>query len=266
MYTIEIHQHRLAAWAASTAASASSLYRFKVSRGVSILETAGFKPDFILSDSCLSPDAMDQQHEQWRNAVIDASGELNFSHGVAAKLINTYLKTRFIVAGTEFDPLVAALHPPVDRLLLGELASQNIGGLKVFWRKYQQKGWSKFDSIDYQNVIDNIRHCLAGQPLWMIEQYWCGFQGEAAIPELEEGFGKGELWEPSSKPGVLSSSNKWHQAKPRKSSTPIQVAYGGGLVTIPAGDTYYIDLQERVIIGFHGTYNPPSGMGEESLI
>lgn len=262
MYTIEIHQHRLAAWAASTAASASSVCRFKVSRGVAILEAAGFTPDFVLPENCVVAETMDALHKQWREAVVVASGHLNFSHGIAAKLINTYLKTRFIVAGQESDPRVAALHPPIDRLLLGELAAQDVGGEKKFWREYQQKGWSKFKTDEYQAVISKVRECLNGKPMWMIEQYWCGYQGEADnLPDEMDG-----LWEPSSEPGVLSSSNLWLQAKACEAQQELKVAYGGGVVTIPAGDTYYTDHQGRVLIGFHGTYGPPSDMDGETLL
>lgn len=42
-------------------------------------------------------------------------------HGVGAKLINVYLRGAFVWAGHESHANVAALHPPIDSLLLEEL-------------------------------------------------------------------------------------------------------------------------------------------------
>ncbi|HEV3247016.1 MAG TPA: hypothetical protein VG124_07415, partial [Beijerinckiaceae bacterium] len=41
-------------------------------------------------------DQVDDAHRAWRNAVIEAASAhgLAFTHGVAAKLINVYLKAR----------------------------------------------------------------------------------------------------------------------------------------------------------------------------
>lgn len=37
------------------------------------------------------------------------------------------------------------------------------------------------------------------------------------------------------------------------------ISYGGGEIHIPNGDTYFT-FQDKIAIGWHGTYNPPSGM------
>lgn len=87
-YTIDTHKHRLAAWAASRAAATSKLCRFKVSTGIAILEEAGFNDSFTLTDIPLPEDA-DKTHKNWRIRAIKAAVkyDLNFTHGVAAKLI-----------------------------------------------------------------------------------------------------------------------------------------------------------------------------------
>ncbi len=41
----------------------------------------------------------------------------------------------------------------------------------------------------------------------------------------------------------------------------MRLVYGGVVITIPAGSRYHVDSFERVLIGFHGTYDPPSDMG-----
>jgi hypothetical protein len=178
VYTIAEHQHRLAAWAAATAARASSQCRFEVEHGVGILEAAGFVAELCFPNELPAPECIDQVHGQWRLAAIAEAQRRGFvfSHGVAAKLINVYTKVRFVVAGHHEHPKVRCLHPPIDRLMLGELTRANAGGARERWRKAMQKGWSNYDSADYQSVIDLIRSVLDGQPMWMIEQYWRGHQ------------------------------------------------------------------------------------------
>ncbi len=87
------------------------------------------------------------------------------THGVAAKLINVYLKAIFVCGGHHDHQRVRVLHPPIDRLLLRNLGWNNIGP------------WSHFESNTYEEVIDCIRKKIGtGQPVWKIEEYWPGFQ------------------------------------------------------------------------------------------
>lgn len=176
-YTIETHKHRLAAWAASRAASVNGC-RFKVQLGAAILEESDFDAAFSLSDLAAAGD-VDDRHAQWRRAVVKNAGKygLDFTHGVAAKLINIYLKVRFVCGGHHADKRVRNLHPPIDALLLQELAKQDFGGEGKQWRKFHLTRWSKFDSPTYQSVITLIRQTLpADTPLWKIEEHWEGHQ------------------------------------------------------------------------------------------
>jgi len=176
-YGIERHSHLFAAWAAGRAAPAKG-YRFRVIQGREILEAAGFTEDFSGLQQLSAAADMDKKHRQWRGDIIQAAGTkgLTFSHGVAAKLINIYLKSRFVCGGRHGNKLVRNLHPPIDRVLLTALAERNIGGYAKEWRKARQTGWSKFTSEDYENLIAFIRQSLKGKPLWKIEEYWAGNQ------------------------------------------------------------------------------------------
>lgn len=107
--------------------------------------------------------------------VLDAASN-RFTHGVAAKLINVYLKCLFLSGPKSSNDVsitekANALHPPIDRLLLSSLATNEIGGEDKPWRKQCLKGWSNFDSEDYQEIIDHIRDVTNGK-LWKIEKYW----------------------------------------------------------------------------------------------
>ena len=107
-----------------------------------------------------------------------ATGQFNLAltDGAAAKLINVYLKGRFVCGGFATHPKVAALHPPIDKLLLDEMARRDFAEDARLWRRASRIGWSNFDRHQYQAVIDGIRAGLNGQPMWMIEQFWQGHQ------------------------------------------------------------------------------------------
>lgn len=174
-YSIQQHNHRLAGWAAATAARASRLCRFTVQEGFAILEASGFNAGFSSANSLPIPSRVDTVHKHWRDLVIAAAKQekLQFSHGVAAKLINCYLKVRFVCANLEANPKVSALHPPIDDLLLKSLAENNVGGLRDDWKRLRSARWSKFDSDTYQEAIDCVRRALPeGKPLWLIESFW----------------------------------------------------------------------------------------------
>ncbi|MEI8095704.1 MAG: hypothetical protein WCG80_15950 [Spirochaetales bacterium] len=173
------HRHRFAAWAAGTAARASKKNRFSVRKGVAILEAAGFNADFGNPSNLPSASDMDSAHRQWREKVIVAAHQHGkvFTHGVAAKLINAYLKALFVCGPAAHDPRVQFLHPPIDRVLLKALADGDVGGKSAYWRMAENRGWSNFDTGEYETVIEQVRALYPEGGYWRIEQYWQGFQG-----------------------------------------------------------------------------------------
>jgi len=177
-YTSHEHAHRFAAWAASSAASTSKLSRFKVEIGKTILEEAGFGADY-LTTALPKADEMDSRHAAWRASIIAASLKhgCNFTHGVAAKLINVYLKAAFMMAFHKENLGIEGLHPPIDRTLLKALAEHDEDAVRRRqWRSLEKSGWSKFDSERYQGTIDLVRAERRGRPLWTVEEYWRGHQ------------------------------------------------------------------------------------------
>lgn len=177
-YTIEEHKHRYAAWAASRAASTITC-RFEVQIGKEIIEEIGLSKLLASPRTLPPPEKIDAEHRLWREEAIRAAekrGLVGFGHGVAAKLINVYLKGAFVCAGHEKHPSVEALHPPIDSLLLDELYFNNAGGLKSEWFLARKLRWSKFDSPQYEAVIQSIRKAMPNKPLWQVESYWRGYQ------------------------------------------------------------------------------------------
>lgn len=176
-YTIEQHRHLYAAWAASRGASVLGC-RFKVRQGRQMLEACGFVPDLARPNQLPASETVDQQHRLWRVAAIKNArrDSIAVTHGVAAKLINLYLKCRFVCGGYHDHSRVRSLHPPIDSVMLKAFIQRDVGGFRLRWRQLLNLRWSKFSSEQYEEAIDLIRQSLNGEPLWKIEEYWQGNQ------------------------------------------------------------------------------------------
>lgn len=166
--------HRFAGWAAATAASASPVCRFKVADGIAILESIGFTDDNLSVSSLPNPKSFDSQHLRWRNSAIIAAKKrrIKMSHGVAAKLINLYLKSLYICGGYSKHTKVAALHPPIDSILLRELIKTSDKEHKQIFVRLSKIRWSKFTSTDYELAISAIKSLTHSKPIWKIESLW----------------------------------------------------------------------------------------------
>jgi hypothetical protein len=177
-YSILEHRHRFACWAASRAASVNG-NRFKVKDGQWILEKSDLHQIMVDGSSLPESSKFDEIHAQWRNQIIYVAKEIGkeFTHGVAAKLINVYLKSIFICTDNLDDPKIKAIHPPIDSVLLDTLYKHDIGGKRKLWQTARQIRWSNFNSIQYQQVIDGIRSSLPSNAgLWEIEAFWRGYR------------------------------------------------------------------------------------------
>lgn len=191
------HRFRFAAWAASTAASRSrSVCSFRVSVGVRLLQQSDIRW-LALGSHWLPPtrDAFDAEHERWcqfikkrakKSEKTNICGE--FSYGIAAKLVNCFLKALFLqtMAGPPFEmhefrngksgtTPAMFLHPPIDRLLLTEATRRSDPEKKHRWKELLDIGWSKFSQEDYHKAIQLVRETV-GENLSQIEAYWPGHQ------------------------------------------------------------------------------------------
>jgi len=91
-------------------------------------------------------------------------------------------------------------------------------------------------------------------------------RGHRALAEIMRDAVPHELWAPHASSDVRPSSNAWHQAEPRRTPLGLTVGYGGKMIEIPPGSRYYVDSFERVLVGWHGTFNPPYGMDDSPCI
>ena len=181
-YSLHEHKHRFSAWAASTAARASrKKCHFSVEEGKKILESADIENSILSIPKMINQDNFDEWHKDICNLLISGAKKhliQGFTFGVAAKLLNCYLKSYFI----DYLDELKFIHPPIDRLLLDELADKNIGDKEGFWKRKSKIGWSNFTEQDYSEVIKSIKDTLykieTDCGLWKIEFYWAGHQSK----------------------------------------------------------------------------------------
>lgn len=179
MYDICEHKHRFATWAAARAASSKGC-RFSVRQARDLIDEVRYQQlklrDMLANaDTLPSPEKFDQAHAEWRGQVRQAANGhgIEMTHGVAAKLLNVYLKAAFVCGGEHDHPRVKVIHPPIDRLLLNGLATSPES--KKDWRRFHP--WTGLDSQRYEELIGCIRDALPeGQALWRIEEHWRGYQ------------------------------------------------------------------------------------------
>jgi hypothetical protein len=190
-FTIKKNRHIFACWAASTAAGASPLCRFKVEKGKEILDKVfGEDGQKALDDSLKNNQKeFDSYHNEIINKVqteskikkykiksIENDGENDqtidgMSYGVAAKLINLYFKVIFICGNyNDNNKGINYFHPPIDSLLFDSLYKET---KNTIWKKYK---WSKMDFNAYQKIIGGIKEITKNDGLWSIEEHWEGHQ------------------------------------------------------------------------------------------
>lgn len=174
-FNITEHNHKFAVWAAGRAASVKD-QRFDVESAKKLIDFIDLKQYIDQPDRL--PDDFDAEHHKWCTTICQQA-KIKMHYGVAAKLINVYLKAILVCGGKHTHRKVKMIHPPIDRLLFKGLVKCNVGGLKDYWKQYLKtgNGWSQFDEKAYKEVIEKIRTCLAkDHGLFEIEHYWIGFQ------------------------------------------------------------------------------------------
>lgn len=170
-YGIHEHKHRFAAWCAGRAVR--GVKGLNVPNAKEILEAIGLNK-ICGPDSLPAPRNMLTQHRRWRNRAINAARArgIKLTDGIAAKLINVYLKSVFVCGGDENHVKVAALHPPIDDALL-----QGLHKKRPKWDvEKAATRWTKLDLKEYERMIKEIKTLMKGQPLWMFEKDWPGHQ------------------------------------------------------------------------------------------
>jgi len=204
-YNLDLHKHTLSKWAASRAASQSKGFKFSVELGSKLLlfgkkGSQASDQEFIdyikQIENFNSQDDYDSWHHQTILNMTSYTDELkqlldkhnksfnNYTYGIAAKILNCYLKVFFLESFGN-QKFADFIHPPVDAILLKALRKEdkklfnfknsvftNIGVLKI-------PTWTRINENEYKEIIKLMKEFLSikGQNgLWKIESFWIGHQ------------------------------------------------------------------------------------------
>ena len=221
-YSLDTHKHLLAAWAASTAASQSKYFRFSVEGGTEILLLGAtgniihknIPEEFIHHINKVKEIKNQKEFDDWHQGTIQnmRTGKdlgkvlqainnkkkeknstnllqpINMTYGIAAKILNVYLKVFYL---GDFDSnekkFADFIHPPIDRLLLLELVKREGN-----WFKFDREpfvnmskadsmipNWTLINEEEYKAIIKLILEYINAndlEGLWRIEYAWRGHQ------------------------------------------------------------------------------------------
>ena len=197
------YRHRFAAWCACRASSVKD-YRFKVRKGKKLIEDSDLRKDLLAGwDATLlnSSKSFNEWHRNKRYRIIGISKRYSeqgnfpvFTHGIAAKLINIYMKVLFL--GSVQDRMQEKnrkkqklIHPPIDGQVLTRIANyharvtalagnHDVEFLSQYPTQFNGVGipWTGLNSGQYESIIKAFMHITRYHGLWTIEEYWPGHQ------------------------------------------------------------------------------------------
>ena len=204
-YNLDFHKHILSKWAASRAASQSKGFKFSVELGSKLL-LLGKKGsqasdqefiDYIKQiENFNSQDDYDSWHHQTILNMTSYTDELkqlldkhnksfnNYTYGIAAKILNCYLKV-FFLESFHNQKFADFIHPPVDAILLKALRKEDekLFNFKnsVFTNIGVQKipTWTRINENEYKMIIKLMKEFVSSKNqngLWKIESFWIGHQ------------------------------------------------------------------------------------------
>lgn len=141
----------------------------------------------------------------------------------------------------------------------------------------QSSGWTLLHQAAYWGSKQPARLCLAyGGALDVADHVGklpadvAAGRGDAELAEWLRAGEVGGLWKPAADATLRASSNKWRSrdlaSSVRTAAEDFTVSYGGRALKIRQGQRYYVDDWDRVLVGWHGTHDPPRGMDDESLL
>jgi hypothetical protein len=171
-YDLFEHRHRFAAWAAARSAQ-RAFAEVDVLRAA--LEASGIV-DYLRHSAAADVDqpTFDRLHVGWCTDVLLflRSHQLhNATFGRAAKLVAVYLKSMIVVGPCGETELSLVAHPPIDRLLLQNLARVHRDHPSS--PSWLRTNWTQLDQASYYSLIAELRDLLPrSEPFWKLEEHW----------------------------------------------------------------------------------------------
>ncbi len=168
-YDIGAHTHNFALWAAARAAQRNftTVENFRNAAHACDLrkEVAGID----------QPDLDSNQFDKWHRGIcgrlmkslVDENVQ-NVTYGRMAKFVAIYLKVVAVIGSDPEGPLSQVAHPPIDRILLQNVAKNNssLGDLASV-------NWTDLSEEEYFTVVNALRTVVDKKdPFWKLERFW----------------------------------------------------------------------------------------------
>lgn len=153
------------AWAAARAAQAGSS-----KTTVAVLRQALVDADAICWHRTIAANCP-QSYDAWHISAIETvfcnlTSVPSMSWGIAAKLVNVYIKGRWLLSTSDQGPMRSFGHPAIDSILL-ELID------KAYGSTYSESlRWQRMTRTEYEEVISHLRKRHPTQAIWTIEASW----------------------------------------------------------------------------------------------
>jgi hypothetical protein len=173
-YTLAIHQHRFAAWAAARAAQRGAgtvraiINALDGCGVVTVVDTPSNWPTTAA--------AFDTAHRHWCRALLNrllSAGINKAAYGRAVKIIAIYLKSRIVLGGHHDTAFATVIHPPIDRILLQALAGHVRAKDPRLANRLRTATWTALDEATYDDLIASLRGAGLDRPaFWCIERFW----------------------------------------------------------------------------------------------
>jgi hypothetical protein len=169
-FTIQEYRLEYAVWAAYRAAQAGSA-KAKGPELSDALKKCGVVAYIDSYDGKeVDPDTYRKNHDKWCEETIKHlknNFNKDITYGIAAKLVGIFIKSYFILAGNEKQPLSKVAHPPIDSFLLKGIDKEK--GTKLE-KEYK---WQKLNKDQYYELLEKIRGNLEkDEEFWKIKKYW----------------------------------------------------------------------------------------------
>ena len=193
-YSLTEHYHRYACWTAAQAirrAVNGAKLGLKKTSFISDLFVIG-KPseitinqqkvttinllDKILSINAETEDEFKKYHINTSRSIIKALNDITdkdaYTYGIAAKIIGIYFKTIILsMPITISGKLIEVIHPPIDSILLENIAKHGKGKIRFKNENIKKVKWSKLNEKDYWALIETLK--IWKYPIsWRLEEHW----------------------------------------------------------------------------------------------
>lgn len=174
IYGIEEHRHRFGVWAAARAAQRNFTSVDILREALEDADVRGFVRNCDVDS--LDQATFEARHREMCNGImarlmksrIENKEKITF--GRAAKLLAVYLKSVVVLGERSGCALSRVAHPPIDRILLSNLAANTLSEYRKAWATER---WTTLDEKRYYALIEELRTAInSGEPFWMLEQHW----------------------------------------------------------------------------------------------